>query len=39
MNNILRHTLATRAAKSVSGYVSSPLRQIGSPLRPGGVSL
>ena len=30
MNNILRHTLATRAAKQVSGYIASPLRRIGA---------
>ena len=32
MNIILRHTLATRFAKRVGGYISSPLRRIG--IRP-----
>lgn len=39
MNHILRHTLATQAARNVSGYVSSPLRRMASPLRPSGVAL
>lgn len=37
MNPILRHTLATRAARKVSGYVASPLRAIASRVRPGAV--
>lgn len=39
MNHILRHTLATAAAKRASGYAASPLRAIASPLRPSGVQL
>ena len=39
MNHILRHTLAVQAAKRVSGYAASPLRQIASPLRPSGVQI
>lgn len=39
MNHILRHTLASQAAKKVSGYAASPLRKIASPLRPSGVQL
>lgn len=39
MNHILTHTLATQAAKRISGYAASPLRKIASPLRPSGVQL
>ena len=34
MNRILVHTLTRQAMATRSAYIASPLRRIGSPLRP-----